>query len=128
MRSYCVVRRRLSPDSLPARPSPEEIRKALTDMWAQISTVPQSISDDYTTTGNTGVEVLVCTNPMPITITLHEGPSSLSEVKIKRQNAQVTIDPQSNTIDGESLLVLGTRYDGPHLIYTDEGGEWSILS
>lgn len=81
-----------------------------------------STSADYTTTGN---QIIICTNTSDITITLNATPEDTEQVHIVRQNAGgVTI---SGTINGQSSLVIGQRYSSPHLIYTIDGGEWSII-
>lgn len=81
-----------------------------------------STSADYTTTGN---EIIICTNTNDITITLNVSPEDTEQVHIVRQNVGgVTI---SGTINGQSSLVIGQRYSSPHLVYTNDGGEWSII-
>ena len=85
---------------------------------SQIETL--SITADFTTTDS---QVLICNNSSAITITLNSTPSDLEKVTIKRRDALVTI---SGSIDGDTELVIG-QYESPTLIYTIDGGEWSIV-
>lgn len=81
-----------------------------------------STSTDYTTKGN---EIIICTNTTDITITLNSTPEDTEQVHVVRQNTGgVTI---SGTINGDSTLQIGQRYSSPHLVYTIDGGEWSII-
>lgn len=121
----------LNPNSLPPEPSPEQIRRALVDIWYLVGEFPPTVSDatgDYTTTGNIAIERIVATNTVPITIYLHETPADGDAVLVKRQNGLVTIDGQDQLIDGQETLQLGSKYDSVYLIWTDEGGEWSLMS
>lgn len=81
-----------------------------------------STSSDYTTKGN---EIIICTNTSAITITLNATPEDIEQVHVVRQNTgAVTV---SGTINGQSSLAIGQRYSSPHLVYTIDGGEWSII-
>jgi hypothetical protein len=122
-----MARKLLNPNSLPPEPSIKEIRRALVDIWYLVSESPQTITDDYTTNGAVAKEILVCTNTRPITIYLNPTPNDGDEVIIKRQNEEIVVDGNGNTIDGETSFPLSSIYDGPHLVYTDNGGEWSIV-
>jgi hypothetical protein len=137
-----MARRTLDPNALPPAPkaNPSDppllqnmarfedlVRRALVDIWSIVGQMPLTITGNYTTTGAIAFERLVCTNSIPITVTLHDTPADGDRVSVKRQNAQVTIAGNGNTIDGEASLVLGVRYDAPHIVYTDSGSEWSIM-
>ena len=79
-------------------------------------------SVDFTTTGS---QVIICTNTAAITITLNANPDDGEQVHIKRQNiGSVTV---SGDIDGRTSLTIGQRYSSPHLIFTVDAGEWSII-
>jgi len=80
------------------------------------------VSGDYTTTGS---QIVICTNTASITVTLNPSPDDGEEVHIKRQNTgTVTV---SGDIDGDSSKDIIFRYDSPHLVYTVEADEWSIV-
>lgn len=81
-----------------------------------------SISADYTTTGN---EIIICTNTSAITITLNPNPDDGEEVHIKRQNTGAVA--VVGDIDGETSITPVLRYDSPHLVYTVDANEWSIV-
>lgn len=123
-----MARKLTSPLSLAAAPTPEQIRKVLVDMWYIISPATIKLTGDYTVSGAVAVETLVGVNTTAITVKLNTTPLDLQEVKVKRTDAQITIDGNGKTIDGESTLILGTLYDGPHLVFTENADEWSILS
>ncbi|MBL4940911.1 MAG: hypothetical protein JKY81_04535 [Colwellia sp.] len=79
-------------------------------------------SSNTTTTGD---QVVICTNTSSITVTLNATPEDGEAVHIKRQNTgAVTV---SGDIDGSTTLVIGLRYSSPHLVYTVDAGEWSIV-
>lgn len=123
-----MARKLLDPNALRPDPTPQQIRRALVDIWYLVSEAPLSLTDiDYTTTGNVAKEILIGTNTRPITVYLNPKPFDGEEVIIKRQNAEITVDGNGNTIDGETTLPLSSIYDSPHLVYTDNGGEWSIV-
>ena len=81
-----------------------------------------AVSVDYTTTGD---QVLICTNAVTITVTLNPSPADGEQVHIKRQNTGTVII--SGMIDGATSITPISRYDSPHLIYTVDAGEWSIV-
>jgi len=81
-----------------------------------------AVSADYTSVGN---EIIICTNTIPITITLSATANNLDEVHVKRQNTGlVTV---AGAIDGSPSLVIVFQYDSPSLIYTTDAGEYSII-
>jgi len=121
-------RKFLQPDALAPSPSPEEIRKALTDLWDIVGVVPLTIDLDYTTTGKVALERIVATNEDAIEIKLDDSPADGDEVLIKRQNGQVTLIGNGNTIDGELNKVLNTKYDVIRVLYTSSGEEWSVMN
>ena len=84
-----------------------------------------SVTGNYTTTGFVDTEILICSNSVPINITLNSDNDG-QQVIIKRQNAEVKLLGNGNTVDGESSMILGVKYDAPHLIYTTSAGEYSI--
>ncbi len=104
-----------------------EVREALVDMWALISPFSAPQDGDYTVTGNVAIERVVMTNTTSATVTLPTSPDDLAEVFVKRTDAQVTIDGNGKTIDGQATQILGTQYDGAHMLYTDAAGEWSFV-
>ena len=81
-----------------------------------------SASANFTTTGS---QIIICTNPAAIIITLNATPDDGEQLHIKRQNTgAVTV---SGNIDGSVTLAIGLRYSSPHLVYTVDAGEWSIV-
>ncbi len=79
-------------------------------------------STDFTTTGS---QVIICTNTSPIDITLNSTPDDGEQLHIKRQNVgRVNV---IGAIDGDTRKSIVIRYDSPHLIYTLDAGEWSII-
>ena len=123
-----MSRRLLNPNSLTAEPNAEDIRRALVDIWYLVSEVPVSAGKDYTTSGAVSFERIVGTNDIPITIKLHERAADGDQVWIKRQNALITVEGNGNTIDGETSWTLDNKYDDIMVMYTDAGGEWSIMA
>ncbi len=121
------IRNLRNPNALPAQPSPEQLRDSLVDIWSLVSPHTDSVSASHTTSGAVALETLICTNSIAITVTLHGKPADGDEVVVKRQNAQVTIAGNGQTIDGAATLVLSAQYDAPHLHYTESGSEWSII-
>jgi len=81
-----------------------------------------SVSADYTTTGD---QIIICTNTSSITVTLNPNPADGEEVHIKRQNTGVVTIV--GDIDGQTSITPVLRYDSPHLVYTIEANEWSIV-
>ncbi len=81
-----------------------------------------STSTDFTTTGS---QVIICTNTAPIDITLNLTPDDGEQLHIKRQNVgRVNV---IGVVDGDTRKAIVLRYDSPHLIYTVDAGEWSII-
>ena len=79
-------------------------------------------STDFTTTGS---QIIICTNATTITITLNATPDDVEQVHIVRQNTgAVTV---SGAINGDTALTIGNRYSSPHLVYTIDSGEWSLI-
>ena len=121
------MRRFRVPKAMPGTPTPQQIWDVLSDMWEQVSPFYQSHSGDYTTTGKVHHEIVVVTATIPVRIKLHKKASDGDEVTTKQQNTgTVTFDGNGETIDGETTKTL-TRYDAPHVIWTDDGDEWSII-
>ena len=79
-------------------------------------------STDFTTTGS---QIIICTNTTPINITLNATPDEGEQLHIKMQNTGSVnlIGP----IDGEAEITIINRYDAPHLIFTVDAGEFSII-
>lgn len=87
---------------------------------SELEVIPTATS--FTTTGS---QVIICTNTTPITITLNSTPDQVESVNIVRQGAgAITI---SGSVNGASSINILSRYDSPHLIFTIEAGEWSII-
>lgn len=102
----------------------EEIIAQLTRNGDIASTIT-AISGSITTTGD---QILICTNTSPIVITLNANPRDAERVIVKRQNTgAVSIAGNGNNIDGSTPLVIGSRYDAPTVMFTNAGGEWSVL-
>ncbi len=81
-----------------------------------------STSSNLTTTGQ---QIIICTNTSPITITLNTTPADGEQLHIKMQNTgTVTV---SGDIDGETSKDIIFRYDSPHIVFTVDAGEWSII-
>lgn len=81
-----------------------------------------SASAAFTTTGS---QIIICTNTAAITITLNDNPDDGEQVHIVRQNTgAVTV---SGDINGDTSLTIGQRYSSPHLVFTIDAGEWSII-
>ena len=113
--------------AMPLDKQVQEIREVLVDMWALISPFSAPQTGDYTVTGNVAIERVIMTNTASATVTLPTSPDDLAEVFVKRTDAQVTIDGNGNTIDGQATQILGSQYDGAHMLYTDAAGEWSFV-
>ena len=79
-------------------------------------------STDFTTTGS---QIIICTNTIPINITLNPNPDEGEQLHIKMQNTGSVnlIGP----IDGETEITIINRYDAPHLIFTVDAWEFSII-
>ena len=123
-----MARRQLNPNSLQPAPSAEDIRAALVSIWYWVSEAPLSITEDYTTTGSVALEKIIGTNTSAIIIKLHDRPADGDQVWIKRTDAQITLDGNGNTIDGETEWVLGTKYDDVLVEYSDLAGEWLVVN
>ena len=123
-----MARRQLNPNSLQPAPSAEDIRAALVSIWYWVSEAPLSITEDYTTTGSVAIEKIVGANEVPITIKLDDRPADGDSVWIKRTDAQITLNGNGNTIDGETEWVLGTKYDDLLVEYSDLAGEWLMVN
>jgi hypothetical protein len=81
-----------------------------------------SVDADYTSVGN---EVVICTNTVPITITLSPTANNLDETRVLKQSAGlVTV---AGNINGETSIDIVFQYDAPTFVYTLEAGEYSIL-
>ena len=96
-------------------------------MWSIVGPFSASHEGDTALTGNIAHERVIMANTSPAVVKLAEFPGDLQEVTVKRTNAQVTLDGNGKTIDGQSEQILGTLYDGAHMIYTDAAGEWSFI-
>ena len=96
-------------------------------MFRLISPYSSSRTEDYTVTGKVAHERVIMANATAATVTLPPFPKELAEVTVKRTDAQVTIDGNGKLIDGQPTQILGTLYDGAHLIYTDAASEWSFI-
>ncbi len=123
-----MTRKLLDPNSLNAVPLAQDLRRALVDLWSIVSPAPVAVTAAHTVSGRVAVETLICTNTGAVTVTLNVSPFDMQEVKVKRTDAQVTIDGNGKNIDGSATLVLSAIYDAPHLVYSEDHGEWSILS
>jgi len=106
------------------------LQKVVYGLWLRtgglLGTVVSSEDGDVTT-GGASKQVVIMTNSTAKTVTLHDSPTDLNEVIVKRQSAQVTIDGNGKTIDGEATQILTGQYDAPHMVWTDSGDEWSIV-
>ena len=79
-------------------------------------------STDFTTTGS---QIIICTNTGSIDITLNPNPDDGEQLHIKMQNTgRVNVIGE---IDGDTKKAIVLRYDSPHLIFTIDAGEWSII-
>ncbi len=112
---------------MPVEVQLKEVREVLVDIWGLVDPFSGAQSGNYTITGNANIERAIMTNSAPATVTLPAFPADLQEVFVKRTDAQVTIDGNGNTIDGQLTKILGVQYDGAHMIYTDAAGEWSLI-
>jgi hypothetical protein len=83
-----------------------------------------STSADYTTIDN---DTVVCTNASPITVTLNGSPDDLELVTVKMTVSRVNISGNGKTIDGNSTVMIDTRYHSLDLIYTLDTDSWSII-
>lgn len=87
------------------------------------------IPDTVVTTANyttLGEQTIICNNSTAITITLNDTPDNFEELNIKRGNAQVKINGNGRTIDGESEVVLQVKYVNLHLLYSIDTDSWFI--
>jgi len=86
------------------------------------STVTTAV--DFTTTGETAELTVICTNTVPITITMNLTPADKEKVNIVTQGTgTVTI---SGPVNGKTTTSIIGSYSSPHLIYTDAAGEWNF--
>jgi hypothetical protein len=93
-----------------------------------VSEAPINLTEDYTTTGAVALERLIGTNAAPITIKLHARPNDGDRVWVKRTDAQITLEGNGNTIDGETEWVLATKYDDVMVEWSDDADEWLIMN
>jgi hypothetical protein len=82
-----------------------------------------SVTADHTTSGN---EILICNNTSTITITLNATPDDEEELFIKRRISPVRVT-STKGVDGDTTKVIINRYDSPHIIFTGEADEYSII-
>lgn len=83
-----------------------------------------ALTADHTTSGN---EILICNNTSLITVTCNTMPDDEEEIIIKRRGVEVDVIA-SKGIDGETIKKrIVTKYDSPHLIFTGEADEYSII-
>ncbi len=83
-----------------------------------------SVTADHTTSGN---EILICNNTTPILITCNATPDQEEEIYIKRRSSPVNVI-STKGIDGETMSKrIALKYDSPHLIFTTEADEFSII-
>lgn len=87
--------------------------------------VPDTVStgSDYTTLGD---QRIICTNLIPITVTLNGTPNNLESVDITRASAEMTISGNGRTISGEPDVLVNAQYSSLHLVYVLEVDEWII--
>jgi len=96
----------------------------ITFLESLVPTEADSVMADFTTSSSI---TLICNNPLPITIFLNASPANGETVIIKRRNAVVTVDGNGQTFDGLATTDLLNPFDRTTLVFTDAGGEWSIL-
>ena len=109
-------------------PSPEDDFNEFKSLFPQVMQNGKSfeviaVTADHTTSGN---EILICNNASIITVTLNATPDDEEEVIIKRRGATVKVAAVKE-IDGETNKTIAIRYDSPHLIFTAEANEYSII-
>lgn len=106
-----------------------DLRDSVWDIWRYVFPQVIVITADYTLDGKAGWTIVVCNNTSAITVTLHAGPEDQQRVTIKRKNTGgVTVaTADENTIDGGSTLSVGAQYDAPLMMFTEDGGEWSLI-
>lgn len=72
-------------------------------------------------------EVVTCGNAVSINITLPASPLDGQAVTVKRTDAEVIILGNGKLIDGDSSVTLYRQYVGLDLVYSLDGGFWSIV-
>jgi hypothetical protein len=82
-----------------------------------------SVSADYTSVGN---EIIICTNSNTITITLNANPNNKDQILIKRTNGPVIVT-STKGIDGITKKGILNKFDSPHMVFTVEADEYSII-
>ena len=99
----------------------------VTDLEARVTYLEGSTAttaEDFTTTGETAELTVICTNTVPITITMNLTPADKEKVNIVTQGTgTVTI---SGPVNGKTTTSIIGSYSSPHLIYTDAAGEWNF--
>ena len=109
----------------------ENVREVLIDLYGLVKPFVTNQSGDYTTTGEAAFEYVrtTSTGTGTQTISLHATPRDLDRVQVKRAGtAPVTVDTDgSETIDGNASITIGSQYDAPLMMYTDEAGEWELV-
>ncbi len=119
----------------------EIIEAAIADLYALIAALDVRVTDlearvtylegstvttavDFTTTGETAELTVICTNTVPITITMNLTPADKEKVNVVTQGTgTVTI---SGPVNGKTTTSIIGSYSSPHLIYTDAAGEWNF--
>jgi hypothetical protein len=116
----------------------EELRDLFAfDAWRYIRPFVTVQTADYTTTrasspvGPPGWEIVIAdaTGTSVQTITLATNPVDQQRVTVKRKRTgPVTVATEgSETIDGAASVTVGTQYDAPLMLYTEDGGEWILI-
>jgi hypothetical protein len=81
-----------------------------------------SVLADFTTTGE---QILICANSIDVDVTLNPYPDDGEQLHIKRAgDGLVTV---LGDVDGNASTTIIFKYDSPHLVYTIDAGEWSII-
>jgi hypothetical protein len=119
------------PNALAAAPSPEDIRRALVDIWSLVAPHSQTHDKTYeiTSTG-IGVEKVIMNNVGAADVLLPEKALDLSEIIVKRVNDGVVdvVAQGGLKIDGAERVALANKYDSVWLVYTEAAGEWSLMA
>jgi len=117
----------LDPNSLPAEPTPQELRLALVDLWEIAAPHLTSETLDYEVPTTYFYFILIMANTASKTVTLPASPKDGQQVYVVRANAAVTIDGNGKNICGSATVQILMQYDGYHLVFSEDDDEWYAM-
>jgi hypothetical protein len=79
---------------------------------------------NYTTVQS---ETVICTNTSEITITLNATPVDKEIISVKSTTTNIVNVTSSKLIDGETTIIITSKYDCPKIIYSSTQDTWFIV-